>query len=77
VSPLHGVTQEAFAQSEPEVLILLSAVEEAFSQTVHTRSSYKSEEIIWGAKFSDMYVPDSNGMMTIDLNKLHEIEKIS
>jgi inward rectifier potassium channel len=75
-SPFYEVTREAFIQSEPEVLILLSAVEETFSQTVHTRSSYKNDEIVWGAKFADMYVPDDDGMMAIDLNKLHAIEKI-
>ena len=75
-SPLHGVSKEAFERSEPEFLILLTAVEETFSQTVHTRSSYKNDEIIWGAKFSDMYVAESDGMMAIDLEKLHEVERV-
>ncbi len=75
-SPLHGVSKEAFERSEPEFLILLTAVEETFSQTVHTRSSYKNDEIIWGARFSDMYVAESDGTMAIDLEKLHEVEMV-
>jgi len=42
-SPLHGVDAEAFRSSQAEILILLSAMDETFSQNVHVRSSYRAE----------------------------------
>jgi inward rectifier potassium channel len=74
-SPLHGVTKQSLDESDAEFLILLTAVDETFSQTVHARSSYKHQEVIWGARFADMFMPSDNGELTIDLRKIHEIEK--
>ena len=75
-SPLFGITEEEFVKSDPEIVILLTGVDETFSQTVHARTSYKHHEVVWGAKFRDMYVNDKDGMMAIDLRKLDEIVKI-
>ncbi len=74
-SPFQGYTKEMFDTSDAEILILLTGVDETFSQSVHARSSYKYHEVVWGVKFGDMFLPDSNGRMTIDLRKIHDIEK--
>ncbi|MBA4185303.1 MAG: hypothetical protein H0X49_15035 [Acidobacteria bacterium] len=34
-----------------EILLILSAMDETFAQTVHARSSYKLKEIKFGCKF--------------------------
>jgi inward rectifier potassium channel len=73
-SPLFGITREQFYASDPELLILLSGVDETFSQTVHARSSYKGNEIVWGAKFADMYLPASDGAVSVNMKRLHVIE---
>jgi inward rectifier potassium channel len=73
-SPLFGVTKEAFEASDPEFLVLLTGVDETFSQTVHTRSSYKHHEIIWGATFSDMFIEVGGSNMGIDLRRIHDTE---
>jgi inward rectifier potassium channel len=75
-SPLHGVSRERFEASDPEVLILLTAVDETFSQTVHSRSSYKSHEIVWGAAFCDMFEPSEDGTIRINLKKIHDITQV-
>ncbi|MBI1807428.1 MAG: hypothetical protein HYR76_10305 [Ignavibacteria bacterium] len=75
-SPLFRVTKEDFESSDAEIVILLTAVDETFSQTVHSRSSYKHDEIIWRAKFADMFQPADDGMISIDLKKIHDIEKV-
>ena len=74
-SPLHGVTPEDLEKSDAEFLVLVSATDDTSSQTVHTRSSYKHDELEWGAKFSDMFISDK-GTMGIDVRKLHEIENV-
>jgi inward rectifier potassium channel len=73
-SPLHGATPEEMAHQEVEVMILLSAIDETFSQTVHTRSSYRYDEITFGARFADMFHSSADGTLSVDVHRLHEIE---
>jgi inward rectifier potassium channel len=75
-SPLTRVSAEAFRDSEAEILILLSGMDETFSQTVHARSSYRGEEVIWGARFADMFVRTEKGLVGVDMLKLHDIEPV-
>jgi len=72
-SPFFGISEEEFRKSDPEILILLTAFDETFSQTVHSRSSYKANEISWGSKFGDIFDNTSNDKVRIDLRKLDEI----
>jgi inward rectifier potassium channel len=74
-SPLHGITHEDLTTSDAEFLVLLSATDDTSSQTVHARSSYKHDELMWGAKFGDMFTTDSGGM-GIDVRKLNELEPV-
>jgi inward rectifier potassium channel len=74
-SPLHGVTQKDLLDTQAEFLVLLTATEETFSQTVHTRTSYQADEVRWGAKFGDIYVPPTpEGLVRVDLRKIDEVE---
>ena len=76
-SPLWGYTNERLIQEDAEVVILLTGIDETVSQIVHTRSSYKANEIIWDAKFSNIYEPIRDGEpVTIDVGKIHDIEKL-
>lgn len=75
-SPLHGWSKEQLDASEAEVVILLTAVDETFSDTVHARSSYKHDEVVWGARFADMFLATEDGRMGIDLRRLHDIERV-
>ena len=74
-SPLHGVSEKALRDSDPEFLILLSGTDETFSQTVHARSSYKQDEVKWGMKFANMYVSSPDGMVAVDVEKLSAVEE--
>ncbi len=77
-SPLSDWTGEDLLECDAEFLILLNAFEETFSQIVHTRSSYKSEEVVWGARFLSMFEPaDEEGVLAVDIHKLHEIERVA
>ncbi len=75
-SPLWGYTNERLMQEDAEVVILLTGIDETVSQIVHTRSSYKAHEIVWDAKFSNIYEPIRDGEpVTIDVGKIHDIER--
>jgi inward rectifier potassium channel len=74
-SPLRGVTAEDLRASDAEFLILLTATDETFSQIVHARSSYKPDEIVFGARFGDIFEETTAGRVSIDLRRLHHIER--
>ena len=76
-SPLYGVTQRDLEESDAEFSILLTGIDEIFSQTVHSRSSYKYDEVVVGAKFRDMFLPSEDGVTRVDLRRLSDIEPIS
>jgi inward rectifier potassium channel len=74
-SPLKSWTAADLMDCDAEFLVLLNGFEETFSQNVHTRSSYTSREIAWGARFRNMFnPPDEEGEISVDIRKLHEIE---
>jgi inward rectifier potassium channel len=70
-SPLYGLRSEDYIRTDAEILILLSATDETFSQVVHTRSSYKPHEIRCGHKFANIYNEVDDGEpISIDIRKL-------
>ena len=74
-SPLSGKTLEELVRAEAEILVLLSGIDEAFEQTVHARSSYRAEEIVWNARFQSMFLPtDAGARVSVDVKRVHEIE---
>lgn len=76
-SPMYGLTERDLLESDAEFLILLTGIDETFSQTVHARSSYKADEVVWNVKFGDIYNPPTpTGRLTIDVRKLHSIERV-
>jgi inward rectifier potassium channel len=74
-SPLFGVTKQQLEESDAEFLILLRAFDDAFSQNVHARTSYKSHEVVFGHKFKGIIHIASDGMTEIDLDKIHDYEE--
>jgi inward rectifier potassium channel len=77
-SPLFGKSEEDLRAVDGEFLILLNAFDETFSQTVHTRSSYRAEEVLWGAKFRSVFnPPDEDGTISVDIRKLHDVERVT
>lgn len=75
-SPLRGLTPASFTAAEPEIVCVLSADDETFAQTVHAKTSYDATDVLWGARFRDMYAPDTD-RVTIDLSRLHEVESVT
>ncbi len=77
-SPLEGLTAEDLEKCEAEFLVLLTGFDETFSQTVHARSSYRVHELIFGARFSDMFDHDADGgVLKVDLARIHDVESAS
>jgi inward rectifier potassium channel len=77
-SPMYGMNKEQLAESNAEIAVLLSAMDETYAQIVHTRTSYKPDEIKCGYKFVDMYNKVESGeRISIDIRKLSQIETVN
>ena len=75
-SPLWGMTEAGAHRQEWEILILMSGIDETFSQPVHSRSSYRHDELVWEAKFQDMYQTNPNGILHVDAERLSAYQKL-
>ena len=74
-SPLYGITREDVERADGELIVLLNATDETFAAVVHTRSSYKPEEVHVGYKFVNLYNEVGEGEpISIDIRKLSAIE---
>ncbi|MDB4916539.1 MAG: channel, inward rectifier [Gemmatimonadetes bacterium] len=74
-SPLWQLSHEDLIRTDAEFLILISGIDETFAQTVHARSSYKSNELAVGKKFANLYKPvGPDGTVTIDVSRLSDVE---
>ncbi|MCX6351585.1 MAG: ion channel [Bacteroidetes bacterium] len=77
-SPMHGITQAEFDARDAEILIILKAFDDSFSQTVFARSSYKHHEAVWGAKFVPL-VKDGvskSGEIVMEMHRLSEYNTV-
>jgi inward rectifier potassium channel len=74
-SPLRGLTPDSLAAADPEIVCLITADDETFAQTVHSKTSYDKSDIIWGARFRDMYLSDVDHV-AIDLTRLHDLDRV-
>jgi inward rectifier potassium channel len=76
-SPLYGKTVDDFAKMSVELLILIQAFDDTFSQAVHSIYSYRYTEIRWGAKFEPAFSVDPKGDLVLDLERVHELRMLS
>jgi inward rectifier potassium channel len=76
-SPLFGKTRADLAGVSAEFLVLLQGFDDTFSQVVHSRYSYRHDDMIWGAKFTPSFRVDSKGDMVVDVNRIDELKLIS
>lgn len=69
-SALHGKTAEYLERAQAEILILIKGFDDTFYQTLHTRHSYRHDEIVWGARFAPAFVIDDEGDLVLEMDLL-------
>ena len=75
-SPLSDMSQQELLDSEAAFAILLRAFDDTFSQTVHSRTSYQANEILFGAKFKPIFDRDADGKIVLDLSRINDHEVV-
>ncbi|MDQ6716867.1 MAG: ion channel [Gemmatimonadota bacterium] len=75
-SPMFGWSESDLNSADAEILILLTGTDETSSSIVHSRSSYKAEEMVWNATFSNIFMRTrEGGVMGMDLSRIHDFER--
>jgi inward rectifier potassium channel len=76
-SPLYRMTHGDLIHDDAEFMILLTGLDDTFNQIVYARSSYKPEEILFGARFGNIYENlHGKGPITVDISRLSVIERV-
>lgn len=76
-SPMKDLDENAFRTLNAEVIVNIKAFDESFSQTVYSRTSYKYNEIVVGAKFIPAISPHPDGSLLVELDKISTFEKVT
>lgn len=76
-SPLYGKTHSDLQQLQAEIMIMMKGFDDTFAQTVHSRYSYRFDEIVWGAKFTPAFDIDGNGELQVELDRVGKFEKVA
>ena len=69
-SPLFGKTAAELERVQAEVLILIKAFDDTFSQTVNARYSYRYDEFVWDAKFGPAFHIDGEGQIVLEVDQV-------
>lgn len=75
-SPLWGKSREDLERLQAEVLILLKGYDDSFSQVVHSRYSYRWDEIEWSARFVPAFDVAPEGHLLLDVRRISETARV-
>ncbi|MBL0160161.1 MAG: hypothetical protein IPP47_24190 [Bryobacterales bacterium] len=73
-SPLHNRILEQLDAEQAELLVLVKAFDDTFSQTVHAQISYTTAELVWNARFTPAFSVNPLGEFVLDLARLNDYE---
>jgi len=77
-SPIFGFVEADFKNSTGEIIVFVKAFDDMFSNSVVKRTSYTFDEIIYGAKFEQMYTRSTDDTKTIlEIDKLNFYSKVA
>ena len=71
-SPLWGLAAADYAERHVEIVVAIRGFDDHFATTVQQRTSYTSDEIVYGARFQPMYHRSEDGSHTVlELDKIN------
>ena len=73
LSPLLAETAETLTAQNASILVVLKGLDETFAQTIHARTIYTPDRIVWGAQFKDILESDDEGQPVINYTHFHDI----
>lgn len=73
-SPFLKFNKADLFRLDAEIIIVIKAFDETFSQSVYSRSSYKASEILWGEKFIYL-ITQNKGRVSVDVSGIDKTER--
>lgn len=75
-SPLKDLTYDDLKNSDAEFLIFFKAFDDTFADTVHTRTSYRYDQVVFGAKFITVIGKGKDGAPELNFSGINDFEKV-
>jgi len=76
-SPLNGLVHEDLEQMDCEFVCMFKAFDDTYAQTIHSRNSYNSDDLVWGAKFDLMFHRSGNGKATVlEMDRIGDYKEV-
>ncbi|MDJ0579731.1 ion channel [Crocosphaera sp.] len=76
-SPLYGETLESLAEKDGEIGVMLTGLDETFSQTIHARHVYSLVNILPNRRFVDIFARNAQGQTYVNLTHFHDVVSIN
>ncbi|MBL7931385.1 MAG: hypothetical protein JNL60_05770 [Bacteroidia bacterium] len=76
-SPIYGLSIKELEERDVEIIILIKAINDTFSQTVYSRHSYKIQDFVENVKFKPLN-PEAgkNGKLKISVTDIHHFNSV-
>jgi inward rectifier potassium channel len=72
-SPLFGMTPQKLRDSQTEIVMTLTGLDETLGQTIHSRNSFVPSEVVFGARLADILgTRTQEGKAIVDYTKFHD-----
>jgi inward rectifier potassium channel len=76
-SPIFGLSAKDMEERDIEILILIKAINDTFSQTVYSRYSYKAKDIVEKARFKPLKQEATRyGKIRISVTDIHHYDMV-
>lgn len=77
-SPLAGMSREAIAASNMNVIVTFQGIDDRLAASVHTRYAYNTDDIVFDCRFADLFgIDDRTGHRFLDFERFHDLEPVA
>lgn len=73
-SPFVGWNMDILEELKVELILQVDAYDQTYSQQIHTRTSYRYDEFIWGAKFRSVLGSNEEGKSILKLDEFDDYD---
>lgn len=73
-SPFIGWNKEIIEELKVEMILQVDAYDQTYAQQIHTRTSYRYDEFIWGAKFRSVLGSNEDGQSILRLDEFDDYD---
>jgi inward rectifier potassium channel len=75
-SPLYGINETSLADFDGDIIVILTGLDETFSQTIHAQYLYTIRNFHWWMRFVDILYKTDDGGYIIDYKRFHDISPV-